>query len=210
VPPWLAAPEGLRRRRRGCYQLRRFDVDVAALAGAAPGQARWAVIELYNFLENNRAQIVSALLTRIPKDIPAYSRVARNDLKQSLEYILEAYTDLLVTGDDDSQKTYFKFLAKLRVSQSFKLGDVLHKQLLLLAVVRPMIQTKFRDHAGDGLALYNKAMDVLERTHFQSVALLVQVWTDYVKSRAAEHNEYVDEDNKQLGVDMSKFILFRG
>ena len=39
-------------------------------------------------------------------------------------------------------------------------------------------------------------------------------WTDflrdYIKSRADEHNEYVDEDNKQLGVDMSKFILFRG
>ena len=57
------------------------------------------MIELYNFLENNRTQIISALLTRIPKDIPAYSRVARNDLKQSLEYLLEAYTDLLVTGN---------------------------------------------------------------------------------------------------------------
>ena len=101
-------------------------------------------------------------------------------------------------------------LAKLRVSQSFKLGDVLHKHMLIMAVVRPMIQQKFRDHAGDGLGLYNKAMDVLERTHFQSVSLMCQVWSDYIKSRADEHNEYVDEDNKQLGVDMSKFILFRG
>ena len=168
------------------------------------------MIELYNFLENNRTQIVAALLTRIPKDLPAYARVARNDLKQSLDYLIEAFTDLLVTGDDDSQKTYFKFLAKLRVSQSFKLGDVLHKHLLILAVVRPMIQEKFRDHTGDGLALYNKAMDVLERTHFQSVSLMVQVWSDYIKSRADEHSEYVDEENKQLGVDMSKFILFRG
>jgi hypothetical protein len=168
------------------------------------------MIELYNFLENNRAQIISALLTRLPKDVPAYSRVARNDLKQSLEYLLEAYTDLIVTGDDDSQKTYFKFLAKLRVSQSFKLGDVLLEQVLLMPVVRPMLQQKFRDHAGDGLALYNKAMDVLERTQFQSMGLMCQVWSDYIKSRADEHNEYVDEDNKQLGVDMSKFILFRG
>lgn len=168
------------------------------------------MIELYNFLENNRTQIVSSLLTRIPKDLPAYSRVARNDLKQSLEYLIEAYTDLLVTGDDDSQKTYFKFLAKLRVSQSFKLGDVIHKHLLILAVVRPMIQEKFREHQGDGLGLYNKAMDVLERTHFQSIALLCQVWSEYLKGRKDDHNEYVDEENKQLGVDMSKFILFRG
>ena len=179
-------------------------------SGAASCLRGVFVIELYNFLENNRTQIVSTLLTRIPKDIPAYSRVARNDLKQSLDYLLEAYTDLLVTGDDDSQKTYFKFLAKLRVSQSFKLGDILHKHLLILAVVRPMLQQKFRDHAGDGLGLYNKAMEVLERTHFQSVSLMCQVWSDYIKSRADQHNEYVDEDNKQLGVDMSKFILFRG
>jgi hypothetical protein len=168
------------------------------------------VIELYNFLENNRTQIVTALLARIPKDIPAYTRVARNDLKQSLEYLLEAYTDLLVTGEDESQRTYFKFLAKVRVSQSFQIGDIVHKLLLIMSTVRPMLQTKFREHAGDGLGLYNKAMDVMERTTFKSIATYLEVHNAYLKSRVDEHNEYVDEENKQLGVDMSKFILFRG
>ena len=168
------------------------------------------MIELYNFLENNRAQILTALLARIPKDIPAYSRVARNDLRQSLEYLLEAYTDLLVTGEDESQRTYFKFLAKVRVSQAFQIGDIVHKHLIIMATVRPMIQEKFREHQGDGLALYNKAMDVLERTTFKSVATYLEVHNAYLKSRVDEHSEYVDEENKQLGVDMSKFILFRG
>lgn len=168
------------------------------------------MIELYNFFENNKAQIIGNLLTRIPKDVPAYSRVARNDLKQSLEYLLEAYTDLLVTGEDDSQRTYFKFLAKVRVSQSFQLGDIVHKLLLIMAVVRPLLQEKFREHSGDGLGLYNKAMDVLERTTFKSCATYLEVHNAYLKSRVDEHNEYVDEENKQLGVDMSKFILFRG
>jgi hypothetical protein len=168
------------------------------------------VIELYNFLEANKAQIITQMLTRIPKDLPAYSRVARTDLKQSLEYVLEGFTDLLVTGEDDSLRTFYKFLAKVRVSQSFKLQDVMHKNLLLLAVVRPLLQQKFRDHSGDGLGLFNKAMDVMERTTFQSTALLVTVWAEYLKSRTSEHNEYLDEENKQLGVDMSKFILFRG
>lgn len=168
------------------------------------------MIELYNFFESNKTQLITALLTRIPKDIPAYSRVARNDLRQSLEYLLEAYTDLLVTGEDESQRTYFKFMAKVRVSQSFQTGDVIHKLLLIMAVVRPMIQEKFREHSGDGLALYNKAMDVLERTTFKSVATYLEVHNAYLKSRVDEHNEYVDEENKQLGVDMSKFILFRG
>lgn len=168
------------------------------------------MIELYNFLENNRTQILTALLARIPKDVPAYSRVARNDLRQSLEYLLEAYTDLLVTGEDESQRTYFKFLAKVRVSQSFQVGDICHKHLLIMATTRPMIQEKFREHSGDGLGLYNKAMDVLERTTFKSVATYLEVHNAYLKSRVDEHSEYVDEENKQLGVDMSKFILFRG
>jgi len=168
------------------------------------------LIELYNFLENNRAAIVSAMLTKVPKDIPAYARVARNELRQSLEYLLEAYTDLLVTGEDDSQRTYFKFLSKVRVSQSFKLGDIIHKHLCFLAVIRPMLQAQLRDVDGDGLGLFNRAMDHLERTTFKSVVVFVEVYQDYLKSRVDEHNEYVDEENKQLGVDMSKFILFRG
>ncbi len=168
------------------------------------------MIELYNFLENNRAQIISALLTKIPKELPAYSRVARNDLKQSLEYLLEAYTDLLVTGEDESQRTYFKYLAKVRVSQSFKLGDVSHKLLMFLSVIRPMLQEKFRDHDGDGLSLFNKAMDQLEKTTFKSVATYIEVYAAYLQGRKDEHAEYLDEENKQLGVDMSKFILFRG
>lgn len=168
------------------------------------------MIELYNFLENNRGLIVSSLLTRIPKEVAAYARVPRNELKQSLEYLLEAYTDLLVTGEDDSQRTYFKYLAKVRSSQSFKLSDVLHKLLCFLPVIRSMLQEEFRDVDGDGLALFNKAMDQLERTTYDSVCRFVDVFQEHLKSRIEEHNEYLDEQNKQLGVDLSKFILFRG
>lgn len=168
------------------------------------------MIELYNFLENNRERIVSSLLGRIPKEIPAYARVPRNELKQSLEYLLEAYTDLLVTGEPDQQKTYFKYVAKVRSSQSFKLSDVLHKLLLFLPVIRSMLQEEFRDVNGDGLQLFNKAMNHLERTMFESACRFVEVFQEYLRSRIEEHNEYIDEQNKQLGVDLSKFILFRG
>ncbi len=168
------------------------------------------MIELYNFLENNTDQIVSGLLTAIPKDVPAYARVNRNELKQSVEYLLEAYTDRLVTGEDDSQKTYFKYLAKVRTAQSFKLSDVLHKQLCFLPVIRSLLQQEFRDVDGDGLTLFNQAMGQLERTTFQSASLFIDVYQDYLKSRMTEHDEYLQENNEQLGVDMSKFILFRG
>jgi hypothetical protein len=168
------------------------------------------MIELYNFLENNNSLIISALLTKVPKDVPAYARSPRNELKQSLEYLLEAYTDLLVTGEDDSQRTYFKYLAKVRISQSFKLSDVMQKHLCFLTVVRQMLQEHFRDVDGDGLGLYNKAMATLELTMFQSAGRVVDVWFEYMQSRIDEHNEYLDQEHEQLGVDLSKFILFRG
>jgi len=168
------------------------------------------MIELYNFLENNTEQIISQLLFRVQKDVGAYARTPKPELKQSLEYLMEAYTDLLVTGEDDSQRTYFKYLAKVRSSQSFKPWDVQHKLMKFISVIRPMLQEEFRDTDGDGLSLYNRAMDELERTTFRSVCLLNEVWADYIRGRKDEHDEYLDEENEQLGVDMSKFILFRG
>lgn len=168
------------------------------------------MIELYNFLENNNERIIQGLLTAIPKEIPAYARASRNELKQSLEYLLEAYTDLLVTGEDDSQRTYFKYLAKVRTSQSFKLADVQQKLLLFLPVIRKLLQVELRELDGDGLSLYNQAMDQLERTLFRSCSLFVETWFAYLKSKKTEHDEYLAEENEQLGVDLSKFILFRG
>jgi hypothetical protein len=168
------------------------------------------LIELYNFLENNNSLLVSQLLTAIPKEVPSYARTPRNELKQSIEYLLEAYTDLLVTGEDDAQRTYFKYLAKVRSSQSFKLSDVARKLLCFPPVIRSMLQEEFRDVDGDGLTLFNKAMDQLERTMYDSVARFIDVYLDYQSSRKTEHDEYLDEQNEQLGVDLSKFILFRG
>ncbi len=168
------------------------------------------MIELYNFIENNSDQIIAQMMARIPRDIGAYARTAKPELKQSLEYLLEAYTDRLVTGEDDSQRTYFKYLSKVRVSQSFKLHDVQMKLLLFVSVLRPMLQKEFRETDGDGLSLFSRAMDELEKTTFQSAALFAEVFLDYLKSRKDDHNEYLDEENEQLGVDLSKFILFRG
>lgn len=168
------------------------------------------MIELYNFFENNNDQIINGLLTTIPKEVAAYSRVNRNELKQSLEYLLEAYTDKLVTGEDDSQRTYFKYLAKVRSAQSFRMSDVLHKQLCFVPVIRKLLQDEFRDVDGDGRTLFNTAMHQLEVTSFQSASLFIEIYQDYLKSRMTEHDEYLQEDREQLGVDLSKFILFRG
>ena len=58
-------------------------------------------IQLFNFLEDYNSQIVSLLLAKIPRQINAYTRMPRTELKQMLEHLLDGYIDLLVTGQTD-------------------------------------------------------------------------------------------------------------
>ena len=168
------------------------------------------MLELYNFMESNHDALVSQLLTRVPKEVGPYSRLPRNELKQSIEHLLEAYTDLLVTGQDEGLRAFFKYIAKVRAAQSFKVSDVMRALLCFPGVMRVMLQAEYRNSEGDGLGMFNRAMEKIEVTSFQSVCTFVDIFQDYLDSRIKEHNEYLNEKNKQLGVDLSKFILFRG
>jgi hypothetical protein len=168
------------------------------------------MLELYNFMESNHDALVSNLLGKVPKEVAAYSRLPRNELKQSIEHLLEAYTDLLVTGQDEGLRAFFKYIAKVRSAQSFKVSDVMRALLCFPPVIRRMLQDEYRDMEGDGLSLFNKAIEKIESTCFQSVCTFVDIFQEYLDSRIKEHNEYLNEKNKQLGVDLSKFILFRG
>ena len=78
------------------------------------------------------------------------------------------------------------------------------------AVKVAFLQDEYRDVEGDGQAMFNKSMEKIETTCFQSVCTFVDIFQDYLDSRIKEHNDYLNEKNKQLGVDLSKFILFRG
>ena len=168
------------------------------------------MLELYNFMESNHDALVSNLLGKVPKEVAAYSRLPRNELKQSIEHLLEAYTDLLVNGQDEGLRAFFKYIAKVRSAQSFKVSDVMRALLCFPPVIRRMLQDEYRDIEGDGLSLFNKAIEKIESTCFQSVCTFVDIFQEYLDSRIKEHNEYLNEKNKQLGVDLSKFILFRG
>jgi hypothetical protein len=168
------------------------------------------MLELYNFMEANHDALVSNLLTRVPKEVGVYSRLPRNELKQSIEHLLEAYTDLLVTGQDEGLRAFFKYIAKVRSAQSFKVSDVMRALLCFPTVIRRMLQEEYRNVEGDGLSMFNKAMEKIDSTSYASVCTFVDIFQDYVDNRVKEHNDYLNEKNKQLGVDLSKFILFRG
>ena len=168
------------------------------------------MIELFQIVEDNHDQLVSSLLNTVPKQAPAYSRMGRAELRQSVEHLIEAYTDLLVTGEDRSLRSFFKYLAKVRASQSFQLSDVMRALLCFPPIMRTMLQDEFRTSRGDGRRLYNDAVSKVETTAYDALCVFADIYQEYIQSRISEHNDYIDAQNETLGVDLSKFILFRG
>ena len=72
-----------------------LDVFIEARGSPPPTRGAAVNIQLFNFLEDYNAQIVNLLMGKIPRSIPAYSRMPRTELKQMLEHLLDGYVDLL-------------------------------------------------------------------------------------------------------------------
>ena len=165
---------------------------------------------LYNLLEKNRERIILTLLKNVPKEVRAYARVPKSELKESIEHLYEAYTDLLVSGDSKNLQVIFKYVARARVAQSFKLSYILRAFLSFTPVMRAILQEDFRKINGNGRAQFNQAMAQIEQTAFDATALFADVFQEYLQSQVDEHNQYIQLQNQKLGIDLSKFILFRG
>jgi hypothetical protein len=169
------------------------------------------VIELFTFLEKNKAEIVEDLMERIPATVPAYLKVPKPELRQSLEHLLEAFGDYLVTGEPDTLTSVLRYITKVRAQQSFKLSDVLRSLLLLPPVIRERLQNDFRDNdSEDARDQFNEAMAKFEETTYNAVCLFVDIFQEYLMNMLNEHQDYLKKTNQKFGVDLSKFILFKG
>lgn len=169
------------------------------------------MIELFTFLEKNKPEIIEDLMERIPATVPAYMKVPKPELKQSLDHLLEAYGDYLVTGEPDTLTSVLRYITKVRAQQSFKLSDVLRSLLLLPPAIRERLQEEYRDNdSDDGRDQFNDAMEKFEETTYNAVCLFVDIFQEYLMNMVNEHQDYLKKTNQKFGVDLSKFILFKG
>ncbi len=169
------------------------------------------MIELFTFLEKNKQEIVEDLMERIPATVPAYLKVPKPELRQSLEHLLEAFGDYLVTGEPDTLTSVLRYITKVRAQQSFKLSDVLRSLLLLPPVIRERLQAEFRDNnSEDARQRFNEAIEKFEETTYNAVCLFVDIFQEYLMNMLNEHQDYLKKTNQKFGVDLSKFILFKG
>lgn len=167
------------------------------------------MISLYNLLDQNRELILRSLLSKIPREVRAYSRVPRAELKESMDQLFDAYLDLLVSGDDTRLRSLFKYVSRVRVAQSFSLSSILRALMHFQPAIRAFLQEQMRHSSSDGKLLFNRAMTKIDRTTIESIATFTEVYQEYVQSRIDDHNDYLQSQNKELGIDLSRFILFR-
>jgi len=169
------------------------------------------LIELFTFLEKNKAEIVDDLLERIPSVVPAYRKVPKPELRQSLEHLMEAYGDFLVTGEPDTMTSVLRYITKVRAQQSFRLSDVMRSLLMIMPAIRERLQEEHLETGdAEGLEQFNDAIAKFEETTYNAVCLFTDIFQEYLMNMLNEHQDYLKKTNQKFGVDLSKFILFKG
>ena len=169
------------------------------------------MIELFTFLERNKDDIVDELVERIPATVPAYRKVPKPELRQSLEHLMEAFGDFLVTGEPDTMTSVLRYITKVRAQQSFRLSDVLRSLLLIPPALRERLQEEYRNNdADDAREQFNDAVNKFEENFYNAACLFTDIFQEYLFNMINEHQDYLKKTNQKFGVDLSKFILFKG
>jgi len=158
------------------------------------------VILLYETLLEKRAVVITALQRRIPKEVRAYSRVPRVELRESIERHYDAFLDFLITGNDEKLRRLFAYVARVRDAQGFSMSVVLKALLCFIPVLRDaLLQEQKTD-----------AISQLDHRLIVAAGIFVDAYTDHLQSKVDQYNAYLNEQEQSLGVDLSKLILFRG
>jgi hypothetical protein len=167
-------------------------------------------IQLFNFLEDYNSQIVSLLLAKIPRQINAYTRMPRTELKQMLEHLLDGYIDLLVTGQTDALDKVFRYMSRVHHAKKIAISDVLMAILMFPQVIRRLLAEEYADIQGeDAVRKFNQALEQTETTAHRAACSFVDIFQEHVDKRISEHNDYLEEVGNKFGIDLSRFIVFR-
>jgi hypothetical protein len=167
-------------------------------------------IQLFNFLEDYNAQIINLLMGKIPKGIQAYGKMPRTELKQMLEHLLDGYIDLLVTGQTDALDKVFRYMSRVHAAKNFKISDVLAAVLMFPQVIRRLLAEEYADvKDDDAIRKFNQALEQTETTAHRAACSFVDIFQEHVNKRIEEHNDYLDQQQKKFGIDLSRFIVFK-
>ena len=125
-----------------------------------------------------------------------------------MEHLLEAFGDFLATNNAEAIYSVLKYIAKVRAQQSFKMSDVLRALLVVPQVIRILVMQEHQESAPDK-NLFD-AIEKIETVGYNAAALFADIFQEYLVNLMNEHKDYLQKTNQKYGIDLSKYIIFKG
>jgi hypothetical protein len=165
-------------------------------------------IQLFNFLEDNKTEILKQLTDWINRERPAYNEMSDSSLQVLLDRLLDSYLDLLVTGQTDSLDQLFRALSRVLAVRGSKFSDVFELPLMMAAVIRRQLTEEYSNLSGEeAVEKLNQALDVTEAIAHQTACRFLDVFQEQLKKRIDDHNNYLARTQQEFGVDLSSFRI---
>lgn len=147
---------------------------------------------IYQLLSENRNFLVGQLVQQVRSESRLYHRISRLELKESMESMVDAYTDFLISKNKHKLKIILGYWVRVRLSQSFHLSAILKAALCFGPVLRIFLQ---KQEALD----YDKSMHMVEKAVFEMTDILIEIFEEQKTTHRPKRN-----------LDLSKLTIFRG
>ena len=172
------------------------------------------MILIYNLLNEKKSQIKLEILASLQKNLAEFSRSNRHELKESITCYLDSLLDAIASNNSKKLESYFRYLVRKdsenKHNQHIPNGLLVQYLLSIGPILRKTLQKEFRELPIDGKSLFNQGIRFLENLISQAVNLFLNIQDEYLKLKLTQQKIYLENKKDALGIDLSKFILFRG
>ena len=77
-------------------------------------------------------------------------------------------------------------------------------------MIRRLLAEEYADiKEDDAIRKFNQALEQTETTAHRAACSFVDIFQEHINKRIQEHNDYLDQQQKKFGIDLSRFIVFK-
>lgn len=177
------------------------------------------MILIYNLLNENQSKIQLDLLAHLQKNLPQFARQSRHELKDSINCYIDSLLDSVASNNSEKLESYFRYLVrkdpedqrniKSTHNQHIPNGLLVQYLLSIMPILRKNLQNEFRKLSIDGKSLFNQAMNFLDNLISNAINLFLDIYDEYMQLKLTQQKIYLENKKDALGIDLSRFILFR-
>jgi len=165
-------------------------------------------IQIFNLLEDYFNQITDQVKKRLLERRPVYAEFSDKNLTEMIDHCLDGYIDLVVTGQTDALDKIYRLFSRIIVQRGGEFSDVFVITLIISSVVRGILAEEYEDlKEDDKLEKFNKALDQLETEAHTTACHFLDVFHEFFDKRIEDNNQYLQDTEKELGIDLGEFRM---